>query len=118
MDVVIAAYRLADALPLTERFGLASQLRRAAVSVPANIAEGHGRLHRGDFIRHLSVASGSLSEVETHARIGARLGYLSDDQVTQFLLATAELGRLIAGLMRRLRSIPRPPSSVLPPENS
>jgi len=116
MDMVAHAYRLANALPPAERLGLAAQLRRAAVSVPANIAEGQGRLHRGDFIRHLSIASGSLSEAETHARIGVRLGLLAEPEVKAFLRETSELGRMIAGLIRRLRSVHRPLSTVTPSE--
>ena len=58
MDLVEQVYRLAKALPPEERYGLTSQIQRAAVSIPANIAEGHGRLHRGDYVHHLSMARG------------------------------------------------------------
>ena len=63
--------------------GLASQIQRAAISIPANIAEGHGREHLGDYLHHLSVANGSLMELETHLLITNRLGYLQESELAQ-----------------------------------
>ena len=103
MDLVVESYELTKYLPQMEVYGLASQTRRAAVSIPANIAEGHGRDHLGDYLRHLSVANGSLMELETHLLIAQRLGYVSSDQVEPMLTGTAELGRMLAGLSRSLR---------------
>ena len=83
--------------------GLTSQIRRAAVSVPSNIAEGQGRDSTLEFIHHLSMAYGSLMEVETQALIGQNLGYLKEEVVSAFLTESAEAGRIINGLMRSLR---------------
>jgi four helix bundle protein len=74
IDLVAEVYRIAGKLPLNEQYGLTSQLRRAAVSVPANIAEGFGRWHANEFVRFLLIANGSVKEVETHMFIGSKLG--------------------------------------------
>jgi len=103
MDLVVRAYTLSQDLPAHERFGLVAQIRRAAVSVPANVAEGHGRLHRGDYIHHLSIASGSLCELQTLALASARLGYVADRVVGDFVECTNDLGRMLSALIRRLR---------------
>jgi four helix bundle protein len=66
MDLVVQSYRFTKILPKSETCGLSSQIQRAAASVPANIAEGHGREHLGDYLRHLPIANGSLLELETH----------------------------------------------------
>jgi len=104
MQVVVECYRLSDLFPKTETYGLASQLRRAAVSVPANIAEGHGREHLGDYLHHLSIANGSLMEVETHLLLAEKLSFLESQQINQTLTATAEIGRMLAGLTRSLKN--------------
>ena len=82
--------------------GLSSQLQRAAVSVPSNIAEGHGRRHRGDFVRQLSIASGSVKEVETQALISVRLGYASNQDIATVLQLCEAIGKMLAGLIRKL----------------
>ena len=73
MDLVETTYRLAKQFPASERFGLTSQMQRAAVSVPANIAEGRGRKHLAEYVHHLSIANGSLKELETVILIAERL---------------------------------------------
>jgi four helix bundle protein len=76
IDLVVSCYRITHSFPRQEEYGLSAQLRRAAVSVPSNIAEGHARASTGDYLRHLSIAHGSLAELETHLEIARRLGYL------------------------------------------
>jgi four helix bundle protein len=109
MDLVVASYEVAKQFPQSELYGLVSQIRRAAVSIPANIAEGHGREHLGDYLHHLSMANGSLMELETHFLLAGRLGYLNVEPMNQLLDHTAEVGRMLAGLIRSLKN-PRPGS--------
>src|SRR2546430_11894359 len=104
MDLVVESYRLTEKLPKAELYGLVSQIRRAAVSIPANIAEGHGRYHTREFLRHLSIAKGSLIELETELIAAGRLGFIPEPDVRSALNATAELGRMLAGLTRSLRA--------------
>ena len=103
MALVVESYRLAKLLPKSETYGLIGQIQRAAVSVPANIAEGHGREHLGDYLRHLSVANGSLMELETHFLISVELEYVTRDQVAQVMAMASEVGRMLTGLTRKLR---------------
>ena len=98
MDVVVRCYQLTRSFPPDERFGLTSQLQRTAVSVPANIAEGHGRRSTKEYLYHLRIAHGSLMELETHLQIGGRLGYVPDDELLIVLGATEEIGRMLNGL--------------------
>ena len=103
VDLVADAYRLSDRFPRTEEFALRLQLRRAAVSVPANIAEGHGRTGIGEYLHHLSIAHGSIAELETLLTVAVRLGYLDGPVVDAIHSQSEEVGRLIRALMRRLR---------------
>ncbi len=102
MDLVVECYRVAEQFPKTETYGLAIQLQRAAVSVPANIAEGQGRNHTKEFINHLSMAYGSLMEVETHLQIAARLRYIEESVLQDLLVRSNEIGRMLNGLMLSL----------------
>jgi len=104
MDLVVASYEIAKRLPHQENYGLISQIQRAAVSIPANIAEGHGRRHRGDYLHHLSMARGSLLELETHLLISVRLAYLQPRDIEAILGLSDELGRMISGLIQKLRN--------------
>ncbi len=100
MDMVEDAYRSSRGFPSDERYGLTAQLRRAAASVPANIAEGQGRRTVGEFRQALSVANGSLREFETHVMLAARLSILPTNDSERLLLRAAEVGRLVSGLAR------------------
>lgn len=103
MDLVELVYRSTASFPGDERFGLTQQIRRAVVSIPSNIAEGQGRNSTRDFLRFLSIASGSLSEVEMQLLIAQRLNYLDEEQLTIILEVAAEIGRITSGLSRSLR---------------
>ena len=111
MDLVTEIYKLTGAFPQIERFGLVAQLQRAAVSVPANIAEGHGRKSTGAYLNHLSIANGSLMEVETLVHVASRLGYMTQDQSKDVLQRSDEIGKMLSGLHRSLN----PQSSILNP---
>jgi four helix bundle protein len=102
MDLVTESYAATRDFPTTEMYGLTNQLRRAAVSVPANIAEGQTRQHTREFVQHLSIAYASLAEVETHIEIATRLGYLQEASQAQLLGRCREVARLINGLRRAL----------------
>jgi len=102
MDLVEEVYTLSRNFPREEVYGLTSQLRRAAVSIPSNIAEGQGRRTTPDFLRHLSIAYGSLRELETQILIASRLNYLAQAKCQDVLNLTAEVGRLLNGLVSSL----------------
>ena len=102
MDLVERVYRETASWPADERFGLTSQIRRAVVSVPANIAEGSGRNGTAELRRFLSIAHGSLCEVQTHVEIAERLGFLSRATSEPLLQQGTEISRIINGLIRSL----------------
>jgi four helix bundle protein len=99
MDLVTATYRSTSGFPKEEQFGLTSQLRRAAVSIPSNIAEGQGRLSEKEFRYFLGQARGSLMEVETQLQIAQNLGHLQTGQTMELLKTCAEVGRILNGLL-------------------
>jgi four helix bundle protein len=103
MDLVVESYKITRLLPKVETYGLASQIQRSAVSIPANIAEGHGREHLGDYIHHLSVANGSLMELETHFLIANRLSYVEATDLQAGLTVARELGPMLVGLISKLK---------------
>jgi four helix bundle protein len=103
VELTIACYGLAQRLPPTERFALALQLRRAAVSIPANIAEGNGRFTRGSYIQFLRVARGSLAEVETLVELSLRLEYVSAPEAEALRIRAAEVSRLLTLLTKALQ---------------
>ncbi len=102
MDLVVVCYQITKEFPKNEIYGLSSQLQRAAVSIPSNIAEGRHRQHSKEFLQHLSIAYGSLAELETHIQIAERLHYINDNQTKQVLDRTAEIGRMLNGLRKSI----------------
>jgi four helix bundle protein len=104
MDLVTNVYQVSHKFPREEFFALTSQLRRAAVSVPSNIAEGQGRSSRKEFLYFLGNAKGSLYEVETQVLIARNLGYIDDEVLNALLNISAEVGRILNGLLAALRS--------------
>jgi four helix bundle protein len=109
MTLVETTYALTRALPASEKFGLVSQMNRAAVSVPANIAEGHGSRHRGVYLNHLSISRGSLTELETYLILTVRLGLLRQNLVEKAQGECESVGKLLGALIRALRPpAPRP----------
>ena len=113
MALTRECYALAGRLPPEERFALASQLRRAAVAVSANIAEGHASPHRREFVRYLGIAHASLMELECHLLIMVDVGYLGQDAITECLALRDEVGRMLHA-MRRTLSDRSPHRSALP----
>ena len=103
MDLVEAIYAATKHFPKEELYALTSQIRRSAVSIPSNIAEGQGRKSTNEFLHHLSIAYGSLREVETQVLIAERLGYLSPEEVKNLLGLSSRVGKLINGLYSSLK---------------
>ena len=104
MDVVTDVYRITESFPTREQFGLTNQARRAAVSVPSNIAEGQGRGTTKDYIHFLHISRGSLQELETQLMLAQRLGYQEASKIEPLLTRTAEVSRIISGLINSLSS--------------
>ncbi len=102
MDLTQETYTATGRFPKEEIYGLTSQLRKAVVSIPSNIAEGQGRKSTNEFLHHLSIAYGSLMEVETQILIAERLVYLDRQSVERLMECAAEVGRLINGLSNSL----------------
>jgi len=104
MGLVESVYRLSLAFPPEENYGLKSQIRRAAVSIPSNIAEGHTRASTREYLNHLSIAQASLAEVETQLEIAVRLRYLPGEQVNPAAADIQTLGRQLHALRKALET--------------
>jgi four helix bundle protein len=102
IDLVEKIYRLTQTFPKQETYGLMSQLRRAVISVPSNIAEGHTREHIKEYLHHLSMAQASLAEVETQLEIGVRLKYINRNQLSRLLDEIGSLGKQLYALRNAL----------------
>jgi four helix bundle protein len=103
MTLAESCYRLTRQFPRDELFGLTSQVRRAAGSIPANIAEGHGRDNTGNFVQHLSISQGSLKELETHLILAQRVGILPAPDLQTILTQCESLGKMVRTLIRSLQ---------------
>jgi four helix bundle protein len=104
IQLVVATYEVTRLLPDWERFDLASQMRRAAVSVPSNIAEGHERRSRREYARYLAMSSGSLAELETHFTISEVVGHIESQQLTRARGYAEEVTRMIWAIQHGLRT--------------
>jgi four helix bundle protein len=100
MDLVEQCYRLTASFPKGEQYGLTSQLRRAAISVPSNLAEGHCRRSTKAYANHVSIALGSHAELETCIEVASRLGFISPTEKKNTIIASDSVGRLLNGLHR------------------
>jgi four helix bundle protein len=103
MALAESCYRLTRQFPRDELFGLTSQIRRAAGSVPANIAEGHGRENTGSFVQYLRISQGSLKELETHLLLAERVGILPVLGSQPVLVQCESLGKMLRALIRSLQ---------------
>jgi four helix bundle protein len=103
MAITERVYRLTTRFPKDEVYGMTSQIRRAAVSVAANIAEGHGRENSGSFVQFLRIAQGSLKELETHLLLALRVELVSTNEVEPILEQCDELGRMLRSLIRSIQ---------------
>ena len=104
MDLAEQCYQATKGFPKEELFGMTSQIRRSAASVPANIAEGQGRQHTKEFLNHLSIARGSLMEVETHLLLCKRVGLLTPEALHPPLALSDQIGRMLSGLRQALEA--------------
>ena len=103
MSLVEETYRLSSGLPRNEEFGLKIQMRRAAVSIPSNIAEGHSRRHSREFLQHLSISSGSLAELETQLNLAMRLNLIPPSDAEEATRLCEEIGKMLHGLANAIR---------------
>ena len=105
LSLANACHQATDAFPPRSSAGLIAQIERAAGSISANIAEGAGRRTTPDYLRHLSIANGSLFELETHLARAAGSGLISPDQLSRLIALCVEVGRMLAGLIRKLETM-------------
>jgi len=102
MDLVELIYRVTEGLPARERWGLSDQMRRAAVSIPSNIAEGYGRQSSGNYKQFLATGRGSLFELETQLYICIRLNYIKQNEIEKILDKIVEIGKMLSSLISKI----------------
>jgi|SRR5688572_5695403 len=102
MDLVVETYKLGQALPNEERYVLKDQMLRASISIPSNVAEGHGRMSKGEFLRYLGISRGSLHELETLFEVCQRVGYFDGSALSKARLLADEEGGMLWTLMEKL----------------
>jgi four helix bundle protein len=103
MDLVESIYKLTDKLPPTELYGLISQMRRAAISIPSNIAEGYGRKATGNYVQFLAIARGSLLEFETQIELCIRLKYFDLADIESIRSNITEISKMLSSLISKLK---------------
>jgi four helix bundle protein len=103
MDLAVRIYRITQKLPASEQFGLTSQLRRASVSIPSNIAEGYGRQSTGNYRQFLSISRGSLMEIETQINICDRLKYLAQSDTENIFKEITEISKMLTSLISKIK---------------
>lgn len=108
IDLAAEAYRCTRTFPIDERYGITQQIRRAAVSISSNIAEGQGRYHRSEYLHHLSYARGSLQELQSLLTVAERLGYVFGTAPETVNDLCDQVGRMLAGLRQSLLKSPKP----------
>ena len=102
VELAVACYAATRGFPRDELYGMVSQVRRASTSIPANIAEGHGRDSSGNYVQFLNVAQGSVKELETHIVVSRRVGLLADELAKDLLHRCDEVGRMLRALIRSI----------------
>jgi four helix bundle protein len=106
LDLAEAIYVQSHGFPKAEVYGLTSQMRRCAISIPSNIAEGHARHSTKEFLQFLGISQGSLAELETQIEIAVRLGYITRQQHVDILQPCNEIGKMLSALIKSLRTRP------------
>ncbi len=104
MDLAVDCYKITSSFPGEEKYGLTSQIRRAASSVPANIAEGYGRESKGAYVQQLRVAQGSLKELETHLILAQRVGIAAEAMINPLAQQSDDVGRMLRSLIRSVEA--------------
>jgi four helix bundle protein len=118
MDLAVECYRLTKTFPKEETFGLTSQIRRAASSVPANIAEGYGRESAGHYVNFLRNAQGSLKELETHMLLSIRVGLMRESDGELFSAKSEAIGKMLRALIRSIQKSVKPTADCRLPMDS